>query len=120
MRIKTSNKVHEMLPEMTRILKFSSKAETLRLAIGFAFSKFEPSELNNLKIDMSGFEIDTHILFGEEGEYYETVIKYYFNVNEISAYEICSLIELGMNELSGVLKRNKNDIGKIIKYIMEV
>lgn len=120
MRIKTSKNTLDQLADTTKSLNFSSNAETLKLAISFALSKYSAAQLEEIEYDQQGFEIDTHILLGEEVDYYQQLLKFYFKVEEIKAEHICVLIEAGFNELVGVLKRNKYDISKVIQYILEV
>lgn len=120
MRIKTSKNTLDQLAETTKNLKFSSNAETLKLAISFALNKYNSKELVKVNYDQQGFEIDTHILFGEEADYYNLIIKSYFKVNKVEPEHICVLIEVGFNELITVLKINKYDIAKVINYILEV
>lgn len=120
MRIKTSKNTLDQLAETTKNLKFSSNAETLKLAISFALSKYSVEDIESIEYDQQGFEIDTHILFGEELDYYYQVIKFYFKADHIKAEHICVLIEAGFAELSKVLKINKYDIAKVVAYILEV
>ncbi len=120
MRIKTSKSTLEQLAETTKNLKFSSNAETLKLAISFALNKYTVEEIQSIDYDQQGFEIDTHILFGEELEYYNQVIKFYFKTNEVKPEHICILIEAGFSEMIKVLKVNKYDIAKVVGYILEV
>ncbi len=120
MRIKTSKNTLDQLAETTKNLKFSSNAETLKLAISFAMNKYNAQQLEHVEFDQQGFEIDTHILFGEDLDYYYQVIKFYFNADEIKHEHICVLIEAGFTELLMVLKINKYDIAKVVNYILEV
>lgn len=119
MRIKTSKNTLEQLAETTKNLKFSSNAETLKLAISFALNKYSCEDLTNIEYDFQGFEIDTHILFGEELDYYYQIIRFYFKSEDLKPEHICVLIEAGFIELTKVLKINKYDIGKVVNYILE-
>lgn len=119
MRIKTSKNTLDQLAETTKNLKFSSNAETLKLAISFALNKYSSEQIQGVEYDQQGFEIDTHILFGEELDYYNQVIKFYYKVNDVRPEHICLLIEAGFNEMIKVLKINKYDIAKIVGYILE-
>ncbi len=119
MRIKTSKKTLDNLAQTTKVLNFSSNAETLKLAIAFALNKYSNEYLIEHKVSQNGFEIDTHILFGDELDYYNEIIKFVFKTNEIKAEHYCLLIEEGFIELSKILKENKNDITKLVNHILE-
>lgn len=127
MRIKTSKETLETLPVVTKALRFSSNAETLKLAIALALNKYPQSNLLPMEeISENGFEIDTHILFGEEVEYYYELIKFYFNqdsktlVLAVDKIHISKLIEHGYRELFKYYKLSKGDIVKFTKYIVEL
>ncbi len=119
MRIKTSKNTLDQLVETTKNLKFSSNAETLKLAISFALNKYSQDEISEIEFDQQGFEIDTHILFGEELDYYNQIIKFYFKTNAVKPEHICVLIEAGFSEMVKILKINKYDLAKIVGYILE-
>lgn len=119
MRIKTSKNTLDQLAETTKNLKFSSNAETLKLAISFALNKYSCNQLIDLEYDQQGFEIDTHILFGEDLDYYYQVIKFYFKADEVKNEHICILIEAGFTELLMILKINKHDLARVVNYILE-
>lgn len=127
MRIKTSKETLETLPEVTKTLKFNSNAETLKLAIALALNKYaQANQLPSEEVNENGFEIDTHILFGEEEEYSFELIKFYFNQNptsdevSITKTDISKLIEFGYRELFKYYKLSKGDIVKFTKYIVEL
>lgn len=127
MRIKTSKETLETLPEVTKTLKFNSNAETLKLAIALALNKYpESDQLPDYELNENGFEIDTHILFGDELEYYSELIKFYFKQNKLDSelivnkMHISKLIEYGYRELFRYYKLSKGDIVKFTKYIVEL
>lgn len=127
MRIKTSKETLETLPEVTKSLKFSSNAETLKLAIALTLNKYPDfKQLPDEEVNENGFEIDTHILFGDDAEYYFELVKFYINQeNEskdlnVSKNHISTLIEFGYRELFRYYKLSKGDIVKFTKYIVEL
>lgn len=120
MRIKTSTNTLEHLADTTKKLKFSSNAETIKLAISFALGNYTYEQVKDTKYDQQGFEIDTHILFGEEIDYYNQIIKFYTNSEEVNSHHLCVLIEVGFIELTKVLKINGYNLAKVANYILEV
>lgn len=127
MRIKTSKETLESLPEVTKTLGFGSNAETLKLAISLALNKYQCCyDLPSDEILENGFEIDTHILFGEDLDYYYELIKFYFNqdqdnlITKIEKKHISILIEYGYRELYLLYKLSKGDLVKFTKKIVEM
>ncbi len=127
MRIKTTEKTLLTLAEVTKTLGLNSNADTLKLAISIALNRYScKEELKVHEFDESGFEIDTHILFGDELEYYYEIIKFFNNKTvanpscNVSKHDICILIENGYIELYKYFQLAKGDVIKFTKYVMEL
>lgn len=118
MRIKTTRNTLQLLPDVTKALEFSSNAETLKLALNYGLYNYpSPKQLENLSYD--GFEIDTHILFGEDLEYYYYLLKQYYGVDEIEPAHICTILEQGFVLLNAALRKCKYDPAKLMKLLLE-
>ncbi len=119
MRIKTSNKTLILLEEYKNLLEVDSNAKVLKLAINVCFASKCNKINKNIKED--GFEIDTLIIFGLENDYYQELIKEFYNINQedITKVHYLNLIEYGMEYLQSYIQRAKNDKVELIKLLLE-
>lgn len=105
MRIRTSQAVDNKLDELKWLLKFSTKAEVLLLAINLCIN-----ENNKELLDVvdNGFEVDTRIIFEDQHDYYDYLIKYFYDVDFIQRNHYNSLIEHGVAILENEIKKSRN------------
>ncbi|WOO88069.1 DndE family protein [Mollicutes bacterium LVI A0039] len=119
MRIKTTKEVLELLPDTTKQLGFSSNAETLKLALDFGLNEYpQAKQLKVKSVKQDGFEIDTHILFGDQLDYYLELLKYYYAVDKLEAKHFCILIDCGFTILNANLRKSKYSKSKVTKLIL--
>lgn len=113
MRIKTSKNVLKLLPELKTFLKFENNAQVLKFAINFSLND---ENLRLEEVDEDGFEIDINVLFGEEKDYYNGLLK--FKVDKDDKHTYAQVIEYGIEKLNYYIKISKNDYNSFIKKVL--
>lgn len=116
MRLKTSLNTAEHLDLITKQLGFSSKAETLKLAISYALRDYD--DIEDVGYDEDGFEIDTHTLFGSEYDLFNNLIKFTMNIDDIEVDDYTKLIEFGFKHLLMEMKLSKYDSIRFTKRMI--
>ncbi len=114
MRIKTSKRVLDLLPEIKTFLGFENNAQVLKLAVSFSINE---ENIQLFQVSEDGFEIDTHVLFGDEIDYYEYLLQEKFG-KELTRTLYAEIIECGIEKLYYYIRMNRN-MDRFVRKVAE-